>query len=176
MCEGENSNSNSTPDPSSQSESDDVGSQPKKKKLLQPIDIKILENNPKLQEMFHAVSSAVAEKVDLIIETGIPSQITAGFAAGFCMGFAVKKSLKLFAILFGVILFFIQFLSYTGYIQTDWKTLSDDFIGKFDQNGDGKVDKEDMEILWSQISEVVGYNLPAGSGWMAGWLAGLRTG
>eukprot|EP00040_Diaphanoeca_grandis_P014049 m.71054 g.71054 ORF g.71054 m.71054 type:complete len:295 (+) comp24313_c0_seq2:216-1100(+) len=152
------------------------GSQPNKKKLLQPVNIQILENNPKLQEMFHSFSVAFGDQVDWIADTGVPSQITAGFAAGFCMGFAVKKSLKLFAIGFGILLFFVQFLSYSGYIQTDWKTISEDFIARLDTNGDGKVDKEDMQVLWGKVSEVVGYNLPAGSGWLAGWIAGLKTG
>lgn len=70
----------------------------------------------------------------------------------------------------------MQCLSYAGYVTTDWTEISKNFIHWLDTNGDGRVDRDDMREWWTRASKVVGFNLPAGSGWMAGWIAGLRTG
>ena len=92
------------------------------------------------------------------------------------MGYAVKKSLKVVAIVVGFLIFCIQVLAASGYITTQWDGLSEDFKDWLDANGDGKVDSEDLKVLFNRLTSVVGYNLPAGSGWLAGWIMGLRTG
>jgi len=118
----------------------------------------------------------VGGNVQELLETGVPSQVTAGFAAGFCMGYAAKKSLKIVAFGSGIMLLSLQALAYQGYIKTSWADISDDFTAALDANGDGVIDSEDAKIWWSKASTVVGYNLPAGSGWMGGWIMGLRSG
>ena len=47
--------------------------------------------NPKMQEAIDDAAFFVGSQISSLVETGIPSQITAGFTAGFCMGFAIKK-------------------------------------------------------------------------------------
>jgi uncharacterized membrane protein (Fun14 family) len=132
--------------------------------------------NPKMQEAIDDAAFFVGSQISSLIETGIPSQITAGFTAGFCMGFAIKKSLKVAAIVIGVLLTLVQLLAYTGYVNTDWSMLSKDFTEVLDANGDGVIDDEDMKIWYQKLSAVIGYNLPAGSGVLAGLVLGLKTG
>jgi hypothetical protein len=45
-----------------------------------------------------------------------------------------------------------------------------------DFNKDGKVDQEDVELGYNQITKVLAFNLPAGGGFGAGFIGGLRTG
>jgi hypothetical protein len=46
--------------------------------------------------------------------------------------------------------------THTGYVKTDWDNMSKDFEGWLDANGDGKVDGEDMKVLWSRFSAIAG--------------------
>lgn len=63
-----------------------------------------------------------------------------------------------------------------GYVETSWETVSEDFVGWLDANGDGKFDSEDIKLIWSKFAAIAGYNLPAGSGWAAGLVMGFRAG
>lgn len=138
--------------------------------------IKSIVDNPKMQEKLDRFASQIGNWLTSLVETGVPSQITAGFTAGFAMGYAIKKSLKAFAIVFGILLVFMQCLAFAGYVKTEWTQLSETFINILDQNGDGIVDDKDMRIWWEKAAAVVGYNLPAGSGVIAGFTLGIRTG
>jgi len=128
------------------------------------------------EQFLDKAAIVVGGNVQGLLETGVPSQVTAGFAAGFCMGYAAKKSLKIVAFGSGIMLLSLQALAYQGYIKTSWADISDDFTAALDANGDGVIDSEDAKIWWSKASTIVGYNLPAGSGWMGGWVMGLRSG
>eukprot|EP00039_Didymoeca_costata_P019154 m.336439 g.336439 ORF g.336439 m.336439 type:complete len:249 (+) comp17852_c0_seq1:110-856(+) len=132
--------------------------------------------NDTSQQALDKGASIVGEKVMGVISTGIPEQITAGFVMGFCMGFAAKKSLKIVAVGLGGILLCVQALSYNGYVQTKWDQVSGDFVSWLDVNGDGKIDSKDVNELFHKATKVVGYNMPVGSGWVAGWIFGLRSG
>lgn len=129
-----------------------------------------------LDGLAHKIGVVIGERTTELLDTGIPSQITAGFTAGFCMGYAVKKSLKVAALVIGFIIMSVQILAASGYVTTSWDGASGDFVKWLDANGDGKIDSEDFKIWFNKATAVVGYNLPAGSGWLAGWIAGLRTG
>jgi uncharacterized membrane protein (Fun14 family) len=43
-----------------------------------------------------------------------------------------------------------------------------------DLNKDGKVDEKDAIFAFNKISDVIGYNMPSGGGFSAGFLLGLR--
>ena len=70
----------------------------------------------------------------------------------------------------------LQTLSYYGYVNVDHVKIQSDFEKALDLNKDGKVDKDDAKIASDKVMEVLQYNLPAGSGFGAGFLAGIRTG
>jgi hypothetical protein len=63
-----------------------------------------------------------------------------------------------------------------GYVQVNHERLKEDMESLFDLNKDGKVDKDDAQLGYDKIMKVLAYNLPAGGGFGAGFLGGLRTG
>jgi hypothetical protein len=71
---------------------------------------------------------------------------------------------------------FFCFYSYLGYVQVNHERLKEDMERLFDLNKDGKVDKDDAQLGYDKIMKVLAYNLPAGGGFGAGFLGGLRTG
>lgn len=45
-----------------------------------------------------------------------------------------------------------------------------------DLNKDGNVDKKDMEQASTKVMEVLQFNMPAGGGFVAGFVGGVRSG
>ena len=70
----------------------------------------------------------------------------------------------------------LQTLSYYGYVNVDHVKIQSDFEKALDLNKDGKVDKDDAKIASDKVMGLLQYNLPAGGGFGAGFLAGIRTG
>jgi FUN14 family len=58
----------------------------------------------------------------------------------------------------------------------DHGTIQKDFQDFLDLNKDGKVDMEDGKLVYNKVLKVLEFNLPAGGGFAAGFLGGLRTG
>jgi hypothetical protein len=46
----------------------------------------------------------------------------------------------------------------------------------FDFNEDGKIDGKDRSVATRKVMEVLQFNLPAGGGFGAGFIGGLRSG
>lgn len=70
----------------------------------------------------------------------------------------------------------LQTLNYYGYVKVDHGQLERDFNDMLDLNKDGKVDAEDGKIVFNKIMKVLEFNLPAGGGFAAGFVGGLRSG
>lgn len=70
----------------------------------------------------------------------------------------------------------LQTLNYYGYVKVDHGQLQKDFSDFLDLNKDGKVDAEDGKAIYNHTLKVLEFNLPAGGGFAAGFLGGLRTG
>ncbi len=115
-------------------------------------------------------------QLEEIISTGVPGQLSGGFVAGWCAGYSLKKVGKFGAFAFGIGFCTLQALSYSGYIKVNYNKIYDDFKKLLDLNNDGKVDKEDGEQLYKKLMEILTYNIPAGSGFGAGFIAGARSG
>jgi len=60
-----------------------------------------------------------------------------------------------------------------GYIEVDWRGVERDYIKVLDKNGDGKITKEDFKLMLDNTTDVLKFNLPAGSGFTAGLAFGL---
>ena len=114
--------------------------------------------------------------MDEIISTGVPGQLSGGFVAGWCAGYSLKKIGKVGAFAFGLGFCTLQALSYSGYVHVDYNKMGRDFKKIFDLNNDGKVDEEDGRQIYNKVMEVLTYNIPAGSGFGAGFIAGVRSG
>ena len=69
----------------------------------------------------------------------------------------------------------LQTLSYYGYIKVDHVKLKEDFDNFMDMNDDGKVDTSDAKIAKDQVLKVLQFNMPAGGGFVAGFVGGLRN-
>ena len=70
----------------------------------------------------------------------------------------------------------LQTLSYYGYVKVDHVAIKKDFQNMLDLNEDGKIDGEDGKIAKTKILEVLQFNMPAGGGFVAGFVGGLRSG
>lgn len=123
-----------------------------------------------------SLAREAGNKVSLAIETGIPSQLSYGFVCGYCSGYALKKIGKVGAIVFGLGFMTLQTLSYSGYIQVDHQKMKKDIYNNLDFNEDGKVDEKDRDIAVNKVMEVLQFNMPAGGGFAAGFVGGIRSG
>jgi len=70
----------------------------------------------------------------------------------------------------------MQTLSYNGYITVDFDQMSNDFQKAMDWNQDGNVDELDVQELSQKIYKAMSFNVPAGSGFGAGFVLGVRNG
>ncbi len=116
-------------------------------------------------------------QLEEIISTGVPGQqLSGGFVAGWCAGYSLKKVGKFGAFTFGLGFCALQALSYSGYIKVNYNKISDDVKNLLDLNNDGNVDEKDGQCLYTKLMEILTYNIPAGSGLGAGFIAGTRSG
>eukprot|EP00565_Helicotheca_tamesis_P002787 CAMPEP_0185731346 /NCGR_PEP_ID=MMETSP1171-20130828/12651_1 /TAXON_ID=374046 /ORGANISM="Helicotheca tamensis, Strain CCMP826" /LENGTH=228 /DNA_ID=CAMNT_0028400597 /DNA_START=76 /DNA_END=762 /DNA_ORIENTATION=+ len=122
------------------------------------------------------IATAIGSKIQDAVDTGMPTQLSYGFVCGFCSGYAMRKVGQIGAVIFGMGFCTLQTLSYYGYVQVDHDRIKKDFEGLLDLNDDGKIDKEDVNILSDKVMEVISYNVPGGSGFAAGFVGGLRSG
>jgi uncharacterized membrane protein (Fun14 family) len=70
----------------------------------------------------------------------------------------------------------LQALQYTGYVQVDHRRVREDFMKRLDFNEDGVVDQRDARHAYQKVVSVLQFGLPAGSGFAAGFVGGLRSG
>ncbi|CAK0801723.1 unnamed protein product, partial [Prorocentrum cordatum] len=100
-------------------------------------------------------------------------QLTLGSTLGYCAGVALRFAGRIAAGGVGASFCLIQGLSYSGYIQVDWRKVERDYVKILDQNGDGKVDTDDLVLAWHRVRDCLAFNLPAGAGFTAGLAYGL---
>ncbi|CAM9906026.1 unnamed protein product [Scytosiphon promiscuus] len=122
------------------------------------------------------LAEAVRNRLDELMNSGAPAQISFGFGMGVCCGFAAKKTAKVALVGAGLAFGSLQLLSYMGYIELDYDKIEGEVMGSLDLDKDGKVDTNDIQELWNRTMKVLSYNLPTGSGFVAGALLGARMG
>ena len=69
----------------------------------------------------------------------------------------------------------LQALSYSGYVHVDYNKMRADVVKVLDLNQDGKLDQDDLTLFHDQAMEVLTYYVSAGSGFGAGFYAGVRS-
>ncbi|CAM9139486.1 unnamed protein product [Hapterophycus canaliculatus] len=121
---------------------------------------------------------AVRNRLDDLMDSGAPTQISFGFGMGVCCGFAAKKTAKVALVGAGLAFGSLQLLSYLGYVELDYDKIEGEMMGSLDIDKNGKVDTNDIKELWNRTMKagVLSYNLPTGSGFVAGALIGARMG
>lgn len=123
-----------------------------------------------------AVGQLLGSKVQEAVDSGVPTQISYGFLCGYSSGFALKKVGKVASVVFGLGFVTLQSLSYAGYLQIDHSALKKDVENALDLNKDGKVDDDDAMIVYDKLMEILQFNMTGGSGFVAGFLGGFRSG
>ena len=80
-------------------------------------------------------------------------------------------------IAFFVVGFFmaVQALAYNGYASIDQSKIMEDFEDAIDLNKDGKIDAMDGKIAFQRLNKILSFNIPAGGGFTAGLLYGLKN-
>jgi len=117
----------------------------------------------------------LGSKVQGIVDSGLPTHISYGFICGFSSGYCLKKVGKLLSVVVGFGFMTLQTLSYSGYITVDHSKLKEKVENVLDLNNDGKVNKKDANLALDKVKEVLTYNMPGGSGFVAGFLCGFRS-
>lgn len=55
----------------------------------------------------------------------------------------------------------------------DWRKVERDYYGILDMDGDGKITSKDFQLMLDNTTELLKFNLPAGSGFAGGLAYGL---
>jgi len=141
--------------------------------VLDGLDKAGMEN---IEGQVNELAVTMGSKIQDAVDTGMPTQLSYGFVCGFCSGYAMRKVGQVGAVVFGMGFCALQTLSYCGYVQVDHSRMKKDFENLLDLNDDGKIDKEDIDILSETVMKVLSYNVPGGSGFAAGFVGGIRSG
>ena len=121
------------------------------------------------------VMDATADIVSKAVDSGAPGQLGYGFMMGYSSGYCVKKVSKMIAFAVGGVFMAIQALAYTGYANLDQGKIKDDVEKVMDLNSDGKIDHADAKVAIERLSGALSFNMPAGGGFTAGLLMGLKA-
>lgn len=122
------------------------------------------------------LAKSTGSSIQDAIDSGVPTQLSYGFVSGYCSGMALKKVGRAAAVVLGLGFVTLQTLSYQGYIQVDHVKMKKQVLDFFDFNEDGKIDGKDRSVATRKVMEVLQFNLPAGGGFGAGFIGGLRSG
>ena len=129
-------------------------------------------SSEKLEEFF---PPSLLDATNKVLESGAPGQLGYGFMMGYSSGYCVKKVSKGVAFVVGGLFMAIQALAYHGYANIDNSKIQKDVEKVMDMNRDGKVDIEDAKMAIDKLTAALTFNMPAGGGFSAGLLMGLRN-
>jgi len=102
------------------------------------------------------------------------AHIGGGFVFGYASGYFVKQVSRTMAFVAGGIFVLLQGLAYAGVIKIDYDNMEKKVEQALDVNNDGKLDAEDVRIIYKRVQSFLSYGLPSGGGFAAGFAAGLR--
>mmetsp|Transcript_29214 Transcript_29214/g.43087 ORF Transcript_29214/g.43087 Transcript_29214/m.43087 type:complete len:187 (+) Transcript_29214:104-664(+) len=122
------------------------------------------------------IAKDLGSQVQGAIDSGIPTQLSYGFVMGYCSGLALKKAGRAAAVVLGMGFMTLQGLQHMGYIEVNHGALKSQVENLMDLNKDGKVDEKDAQEALDRVQEVLTVGLPAGGGFGAGFIGGLRSG
>eukprot|EP00735_Rhodelphis_limneticus_P015204 TRINITY_DN9387_c0_g1::TRINITY_DN9387_c0_g1_i1::g.28359::m.28359 TRINITY_DN9387_c0_g1::TRINITY_DN9387_c0_g1_i1::g.28359 ORF type:complete len:220 (-),score=43.01,sp/E1BWM5/FUND1_CHICK/29.17/5e-11,FUN14/PF04930.10/8.4e+02,FUN14/PF04930.10/9.8e-21,EF-hand_1/PF00036.27/2.5e+03,EF-hand_1/PF00036.27/0.024,EF-hand_6/PF13405.1/3.6e+03,EF-hand_6/PF13405.1/0.088,EF-hand_5/PF13202.1/0.051,EF-hand_7/PF13499.1/0.051,DUF399/PF04187.8/0.13,EF-hand_8/PF13833.1/0.36 TRINITY_DN9387_c0_g1_i1:126-740(-) len=106
----------------------------------------------------------------------IGGQLSLGACMGFASGFALKKVGKVALFSAGSVFLLFQLAAQSGYISINWEALERDFNKILDRNQDGKVDQDDLKILFAIVEGTASFQVPAAAGFAPMFYMGWRSG
>lgn len=89
-------------------------------------------------------------------------------------GFTMKKISKILAFIGGLGFMGLQYASYNGYIEVDYSGIEKDLARRLTNGKHKAMDEIAAKEQWDKVMDVIGYNMPAGGGFTAGVMMGLR--
>ena len=105
---------------------------------------------------------------------GIGGHVSVGALLGYSAGYAVKQTLHIAAYFVGVTFIGVQYLSYKGFLTINWNKGLTEVEQALDRDGDGKFGMSDLKIWWDDFVRVLTWNMPGGTGFMAGFYYALK--
>lgn len=134
-------------------------------------------NNDKINKWFSYFNKEEKkEEKDPWINNDTTKQITVWFGMGFCSGVVIKKASKICIIVLGTSFICMQGLTYTKFIDINYKKMELDLLNLLDLNKDGKLDRTDFYMHYKKILNICKFNVPSGSSYTAGFILGLKNG
>lgn len=100
--------------------------------------------------------------------------VTLGVVAGFCSAYAMRAIGRTLAIAVGVVFLGLQGLQHAGYITINWGKAEQKMVATFDQDGDGKLTKDDLHSAKNRILPIITKGLPGTGGFVAGFVIALK--
>jgi uncharacterized membrane protein (Fun14 family) len=120
------------------------------------------------------MSSKTSDSIDSVFSKLPLANISIGVVAGFCSCYAFKAIGRALAVVIGVAFLGLQALQHGGYIQINWGKANDKLIETFDQNGDGKLDAEDVKLAKTRLLPILTKGLPGTAAFSAGFIAAWK--
>ncbi|CAD2217978.1 FUN14 family, putative [Angomonas deanei] len=68
----------------------------------------------------------------------------------------------------------LQTLAYLGFVSINWTAISGAISDLCDQNGDGKLDMEDVKIFFKKMMGYLSRGLPDAAGFTSGFFVGVK--
>ncbi|KAJ8614598.1 hypothetical protein CTAYLR_004944 [Chrysophaeum taylorii] len=129
-----------------------------------------------LKARLEAIEAAQQQETDVMGDMVVPftSQALLGSTLGYAAGYTLRAIGKVASLMIGSGFIMLQGLSYLGYVNVDWRKVERDYIKSFDKDADGAIGKDDLKQLWREFTDVLAFNLPAGTGFTGGLLYGLN--
>lgn len=59
----------------------------------------------------------------------------------------------------------VQVAAYTGVLQVNWRKVEDNVITLLDQDGDRKLTKKDLSVVWKRVKTLLVHQLPSSGRW-----------
>ncbi|ORC90778.1 uncharacterized protein TM35_000072020 [Trypanosoma theileri] len=115
-----------------------------------------------------------AEVPKLKTAPGLLSTIGVSGVLGAAVGVASRRLTSDALYGAGLAVIGLQSLSYMGYIQINWKRVEQDITNVVDQNGDGKIDQKDLNIILKRFIKFAGSGLSDIAAFTAGFFLGAK--
>ena len=108
------------------------------------------------------------------VPANVGAEISGGGVIGFATGFAAKRAGAVLLFCSGALFGTMQGLQHLGWVEMKYDVIEADVERYLDVDGDGQLTMSDLDVLQKRTLIWLQAGVPAGSGFGAGFLLGLR--